>query len=525
MGFDPTPEQQAAIAAFASGQHLSLEAGAGTGKTSTLRLLAAAVPNRGNGSPRTGIYMAYNRSIADEAAREFPGNTLCKTGHAHFMRGLHPAHRERLFGMPRQYGQQQASILGIAGGHRISRDVVYSGRQLARVVMETVGRYARSDALTPEYRHVPRQTRLEDEEAHRTLVGAVLPFARKAWADIEDPAGRLKFEHDYYRKLFQLRDDRLPGDFLFLDEAQDSNGVVIAIVKAHQRDGMRIVAVGDRQQSINGWMGAVDAMDAFSGTKLRLSKSFRFGPSIAAEANKWLTLLDADLRITGHDPVGSTVGALGATDVPDAILTRKNATAISEAMRLMNAGVKVSLVKKVGDDMLRLAKAAQQLKESGYTDHPELCAFTSWGQVQDYCEQDHGGSDLAVFVKLVDEHTPVRIIEAMQALAPEGQGQVTISTAHRAKGMEWNRVQIAGDFEPPPEKDTGLPGEPSLDDLMLAYVAVTRAKKHLDPGGLAFVDRLLASHEREQREFYRGAVIDMERGIGIHRGRYLRDAG
>lgn len=488
--YPPTPEQQAAIDAFAGrGEHLALEAGAGTGKTSTLKFLAAYVPRRADGTARTGLYLAYNASIAKEAKATFPGNTVSKTGHAHFMAGITPEQRRRLFDMPRQHGGEQAHILGISGPQRINEDVVYAPRQVARVVMDTVARFARSADRDLRMRHVPRQTRLEDPDSHATLAAIVLPYARKAWEDIMHPQGQLGWQHDYYRKAFHLADRRLRGDFLFVDEAQDSQPVVIELVKTHQREGMRIVAVGDRCQAINGWSGAVDAMDAFGGTRLLLSKSFRFGPAIAAEANKWLTMLDADLRITGHDPVGSVLGDL-SSEVPDAILTRKNATAIAEAMRLLNQNVRVGLVKSVGQQVAGLAKAALQLKEIGATDHPELCAFTSWGQVQDYCEQDSGGSDLAVFVKLVDEHGADTILAAMERLAPEGTEQVLISTAHRSKGLEFDRVRIAGDFAPNADDD-GEPEWPSREDMMLAYVAVTRAKKVLDPGSLRYVNDLL----------------------------------
>lgn len=508
MDYAPTPEQEAAIAAFRHGEHIALEAGAGTGKTSTLKFLSAAVPDRADGSPRTGIYMAYNASIAKEAAREFPPNTVCKTGHAHFMRGITPAQRARLFDMPRQFGDQQARILGITGPTRITPDVVYAPRQVARVAMETVTRFARSGAREISGKHVPTQVRLEAPDARAALAAVVVPYARRAWEDIVSETGQLKWDHDYYRKLFHLNDQRLAGDFLFLDEAQDSNGVVIAIVKAHQADGMRVVAVGDRQQSINGWMGAVDAMDAFNGTRLQLSKSFRFGPAIANEANLWLDALDSDLRIIGHDPVGSVVRPL-RDDVPDAILCRKNATAIAEAMRLTDQGLRVGLVKQVGQQVAGLAKAAQQLKETGYTDHAELCAFTSWGQVQEYVEQDHGGSDLAVFVKLVDDYGCDKILAAMDRLAPEGTQQVTISTAHRSKGMEWDRVRIAGDFEPQTDHETG-DMRVNRDDFMLAYVAVTRAKKVLDPGSLTWIHRWLADRDRAARrqfDHHAGAAI------------------
>lgn len=482
MSYPPTDEQQAIIDAFLRGEHLSIEAGAGTGKTSTLKFLAAAVPMyRGN-------YMAYNAAIAREAATEFPSNVTCKTGHGHTMAGITDTQRERLFNMGAQFGPEVARILGIApGGHRVTDDVVYAGRQVARVALATVERFARSADDDVQPKHIPVQTRLESPAAKLALAELVLPYARAAWKDILSPTGRLRWTHDYYRKVFQLEGRILPGRFLMVDEAQDCSGVTIGMVRNHQKAGQKIVVVGDRQQAINRWMDAVDAMDEFGGTHLSLSKSFRFGPLIADEANKWLTLLDAQLRITGHEPVGSTVGPLTPPMLPDAILTRSNAEAVAAAMRLQKSGHRVALVKGIGEQITALAKAAMELKETGSTSNPELCAFTSWGQVQEYVESDHGGGDLAVFVKLIDEHTPETVIEALKGVVSEKSAQITLSTAHRSKGREWDTVRIAGDFHKP--KDDGT--LPARDELMLAYVAVTRAKKHLDLGGLAWINDYL----------------------------------
>lgn len=53
----PTYEQTAAADASATGEHLVIQAGAGTGKTTTLTQLAASTSRR-------GLYIAFNRSIA-----------------------------------------------------------------------------------------------------------------------------------------------------------------------------------------------------------------------------------------------------------------------------------------------------------------------------------------------------------------------------------------------------------------------------------------------------------------------------
>jgi hypothetical protein len=59
-GRRPTPEQEAAVAAFRRGDDLVLQAGAGTGKTTTLTML-------GNATRWQGRYIAFNKAIAAEA--------------------------------------------------------------------------------------------------------------------------------------------------------------------------------------------------------------------------------------------------------------------------------------------------------------------------------------------------------------------------------------------------------------------------------------------------------------------------
>lgn len=69
-----------------------------------------------------------------------------------------------------------------------------------------------------------------------------------------------------------------------------------------------------------------------------------------------------------------------------------------------------------------------------------------------------------------------------------GKADVIISTAHKAKGLEWGSVRIGDDFKGPQKsKTTGQIIMPNDDELRLAYVAVTRAEKQLDPGSLGYV--------------------------------------
>jgi hypothetical protein len=72
----------------------------------------------------------------------------------------------------------------------------------------------------------------------------------------------------------------------------------------------------------------------------------------------------------------------------------------------------------------------------------------------------------------------------------EGESDVTVSTAHKSKGLEWDRVRMGDDFFVPREdpKTGELVWPDDADgEHKLAYVAVTRARKELDPGVLDYV--------------------------------------
>jgi superfamily I DNA/RNA helicase len=104
-----------------------------------------------------------------------------------------------------------------------------------------------------------------------------------------------------------------------------------------------------------------------------------------------------------------------------------------------------------------------------------------------------------VLVKLIDDHGPEAIIGAAKRLSDERYADLVISTAHKAKGREWDSVRIADDFRQPkknPDKPDELPAI-SPAEAMLAYVAVTRTKLVLDRSGLAWIDDYVNTGNRQ----------------------------
>ncbi|XTZ18162.1 UvrD-helicase domain-containing protein [Micromonospora echinospora] len=476
MSHTPTDEQAAIVEAARTGDDLTIEAGAGTGKTSTLKMLA-----RDAGRKR-GAYLAYNKSIATDAAKEFPSSVTCKTAHSFAYGAVGRQYAHRLNG-PRVPARQAAIILGLNEPVKLG-ETMLAPQQLARLVGETVQRFCYSDDREVQWMHVPLVNGL-DKAGQRELAKYLIPIAQKAWdTDLTQLDGRLRFTHDMYLKMWILTDPVIHADYVLLDEAQDSNPAVAGLVS---RQPAQRILVGDRAQAIYGWRGATDAMASFDGLRFQLSRSFRFGPAVAAEANKWLSLLDTPLRLTGYERIPSRVEPV---DEPDAVLCRSNGGAVLRVMDAIGQGRRVALVGG-GTDIRRMAEAAQKLQAGLPTDHPELFAFQTWAEVQEYVEHDASGSDLRVFVRLIDKHGTREVIRVCDALVDEHHADVIVSTAHKAKGREWQSVKIADDFPEPRQQEDGS-HRIAEDEAMLAYVAVTRAQRQLDRYGLAWVDRYTA---------------------------------
>lgn len=471
----PTAEQQQAIEHFANGDDLAIEARAGAGKTSTMRLL-------GESTDRKGVYVAFNRAIVDEAKAKMPANVTANTMHsiAYRVKGAPMRHRLNSARIP---SSRIAQILGL---QQINVPVdgsvkVLQPAYLASLVMRAIANYCNSADTEPNRRHVPYVKGIDPEggfDNNNAVADAIAPFLGRAWADLQRENGQLRYSHDCYLKAFELDNPKLDGDFILYDEAQDASPVMSSIV--FQQTDAQLIVVGDSCQAIYAWRGAIDSLADFkerSGAVAALSQSFRFGPAVADVANLCLSKLGADPLVAGTPTIASEIGTVADADV-DAILTRTNAAGVRTLFGLQREGRKATLMGG-GGDMLAFAKAARDLMQGRPTYHPELACFDTWGAVQDFCDVDPSGDELRLAVNLVDEFTAEAIINGLERLPKPGPGVVTVSTAHKAKGCEWGNVRLADDFNKKPNKDGETP-DLSDEELRLLYVAVTRAQLRLD---------------------------------------------
>lgn len=469
MGFKPTDEQITAIEKAATGNHLAIEALAGAGKTSTLRLIAEQ--RRG-----VGRFIAFNKKIVTDAQGSFPSSVQCSTVHSMAMRAVGRRYSHRLNDR-RITSSEMAGLLDLNDPWIFDLDgggtIEIHPETIASYAANTVGAFCMSADLEIGRRHVPFMRSIDPPKEHKNnvvLSERVLPLARRMWRDLASIDGQFRFLHNHYLKLWHLEGPVIAADYLLLDEAQDLNPLMMAI--AEKQDLQRIY-VGDSNQQIYSWNGAVNALElADVQERAQLTQSFRFGPEIAEQANILLRRLG---QVPGVDPEmvlgAGAPGRVGEIDAPDVLLGRSNAGVVTRALSEMARGRRVC-VQGGTREVVWFAESAQKLQAGQRVNHPELACFPNWSSVQNYVEQDEQGGDLKLLVGLVDEFGVEAIVSNLSRAVPPHAADVTVSTAHKSKGAEWGQVKLLGDFP------TG--GGLSPEELRLMYVAVTRAQRGLD---------------------------------------------
>lgn len=320
-------------------------------------------------------------------------------------------------------------------------------------------------------------------ELARKVLAASTDAARRGWLDFDD---QLYLVVRWKLRLWQ-------NDFVFVDEAQDTNPVRRALAKLALRPGGRLVAVGDPRQAIYGFTGAShDAIDLirreFNAIELPLTVCYRCSSAIVAHAREFCEYIEArpgaaaGLVQTGV-PIAEAVKTL---DSRDAILCRQTAPLIKLAYQLIARGTGCAVLgREIGSGLIDLVKrqrargiAHLEEKLTAYRDR-EVAKFTAKGEEL----KAEVVSDRVECVMTVIEHLPEtertvpKLIDRISGLFSDTGDVLTLSTVHKAKGREWRRVAIL--------RPDLMPSRWARQDWQvqqehnLIYVARTRAMEHL----------------------------------------------
>ena len=287
-------------------------------------------------------------------------------------------------------------------------------------------------------------------------------------------------------------------DFVFVDEAQDLNAAQLDLVLKCRAPGGRMVFVGDSQQAIYGFSGA-DAESFWTiqqrtgAQVLPLSICYRCPRRHIVELAQPLVpqIEPAPWAKEGIIETISDDQALEILAPGDLVICRLTAPCIEMCIRLIRnrRGARVE-GKEIEKQLTDLVQAIAEM--DGFT-YPRFSAFLQrYHEAQEQRLQQRGESASAMIESLADRVSAVQAlydgfpqaqdVEALcreiKKLFNEQTGVVTLSTVHRAKGLENPRIFILRPDKLPlvwsGQRDWEYEQERNLQ-----YVAYTRAKEAL----------------------------------------------
>lgn len=455
---------------LASGsKKIKIQAFAGTGKTTLLKELSTQY------SQAKGLYLAFNKSIAQEASNSFPPNVVCKTHNALALSEL-----RRFDASWRNVRAEKLSPIYPEHIGDLLQDQNINCLLILRIISAFIYSPDEKIGLT----HFPLNdaflTQLHDIERYEEHLDA----AKKVWQEMTDANSPFPMPHDGYLKLWSINPRQLPFDFIMIDEAQDSNPSFIC---AMEQQRARQIFVGDEHQGIYTFRGAVNALATLKNAEENtLTITHRFGRQICAIANQIIhskgitttlkpsqAAMDTTINY-GHSPLGAK----------PLFLARTNAGLFKKAFELTQQGKNFSLIG--GAEKLNFPDLGDLMKLNNQDNDGNYRNFQNLHKLHEQA-MEHGKVDLAMRAKIAIEYGQKlpdilsainkRILDAKNKNADTP----TISTIHQAKGLEFDWVELIDDF--PEINATKIPAqalEPhEIEEANIFYVAITRAKKGL----------------------------------------------
>lgn len=470
--FKPTHEQKEILKAFKESRVLKINAVAGSGKTSTLVLLA-------KDNPKSSLYICFNKTIAEEARTKFPSHVDCKTTHslAYSQFGKYLQHK---LSYPKGAYKNIAGTFSEIAKYYYIQDWTscrpeIKASTVASLAKITVNRFQNSADEKIEIKHIPFSEVKDLEKNHegldiQALMKEILKYSNKLWNDRKNPLSDVKCDHDTYLKLWQLSKPVLDYDIIYFDEAQDSNPAVLDVVQRQSQ--CKIAYVGDTYQSIYQFRGAVNAMERIVAPTKVLSKSFRYGNQVAEVAKM---IIQNAIDVKGNENIDSKVQSFDEENYT--YIFRTNSALLEKAVELieMKASIYVEADTK---NFCKQLESAHALFTRNYKQvkHENIGCFSHWSDLLEAAKED---AELTRIARVVHDGATSDYIQKLQSVVSKDNAEIILTTAHKAKGKEWNNVIIADDFHINKKSNNPLEGMNALETNLL-YVACTRAINNLD---------------------------------------------
>ena len=443
---------------------VKVQACAGAGKTATLIELSKQL------EPKSGMYLAYNKAIATEAAGKFAGTPIeCRTIHS------------LAYGSTvRQYGLKVGFFKGRHITERLDpqskAEVVDAIEEFMLSANTDFEAYIRTTDLSPRLRAL-----------------ASLYVNKMA-------QGLIECNHSFYLKYYHilLSNHTLQPpktDLLMLDEFGDITALTIEIFKLIQ--AKKKIAVGDVMQNIYSFTKTINGFKALEGQgeTVKLTRSFRCSEDVAFRIESFCReFLDDKFEFKGRPevvlPANPTI----------ALISRTNGGIIKSMMTLGSMGIPYNLTRPASE-IFGLVITLLNLKQNPDIRRADMKFLISdmrkyyaapnlqraYPTPLKYVMAVHSSdpqikSGINVILELGPQMIYSLYNEAKAHEKVKVKHQYTITTSHSSKGLEYDMVEIQPDLDLSASKaiedlkTCDITEEDRLqEELRLYYVAASRA--------------------------------------------------
>lgn len=281
-------------------------------------------------------------------------------------------------------------------------------------------------------------------------------------------------------------------DFVFVDEAQDTNAIQRAILRKIMKPTSRLLAVGDPAQAIYGFRGADSnslqlIADEFDCTELPLTVSYRCPTTVVAYAHKWVKHIEAAPNAPAGEvkDIGTSWNAK-SFKAGDLIVCRTTKPLVSLIYQLIKLRVPAVIMgKEVGAGLVSLVKKLNGQGIEGLTE--KLFAWSSREHEKAIAKKQDAKAEAIIdkrdcVLTLIDaleenDRTVPALIRLIESLFSDKAAAVTLATIHKSKGLEGERVfWLNYKLCPAPWARQEWQQQ---QERNLCYVATTRAKSSL----------------------------------------------
>jgi len=463
--FTPSPFQVAIFEDIASGTgHTAVNAVAGSGKTTTLVTGLGHVP-----AGCSTLFMAFNTKIIEELKRRAPRGVEVRGLHSYGVNAVNralgnlPLNKFRVDDLACKFS------VDIAKNPELRKDITDCvSMAKAKLASDEAG----IDAIIDEFGYNGAQNGSRDG-----FIANVLQLLMQC-TGTED--GCIDYDDMIWlpivRNLRQRQFDRV-----FIDETQDLNAAQIELTLRAIKPNGRIVAVGDPRQAIYRFRGADEhafenVVSKLNAKVLPLSVCYRCAKSIVQVAQA----IVPGIQAAPDAEVGEVKSVLyeemrKAVQPGDFVLSRTNAPLVSLCLGLIAEGRSAMIQgRDVGQQLAGLVKKAKATNVEGLRDYIEAwgkkeCARLAAKRRDIQPVEDKAACILAISEGAASVKDVLDRIGALFADTNES-GRIVLSSTHRAKGLERDRVWLLEDT---------YRRRPGVEEDNLWYVACTRARKSL----------------------------------------------